>query len=205
MTVAVREINVVGPAGGHFIVMTGGEEKLFNDLSSRYTSDNIFQNVSDLQDLERIIHMEVLHLRYSTWISTESDYYGDAIDAKQLASIIKDFSMELRQLKKAVGIDKPSRQRESGETLSDYIEQLKKRAGAYGVKRQNQLTVALTLFNELSAKITLHDNCTEQERKDLSAKPEDILAWIRDTAIPEYEEIDAWFIEHQQKTWIQDQ
>lgn len=202
---AVHEINVVGPAGGSFVVMTDNEERLFKDLSARYTSDNIFQNVSDLQDLERIIHMEVLHLRYSTWMSTETDYYGDAINAKLLASMIKDFSVELRQLKKAVGIDKPSRQKDSGETLSDYIEQLKKRAGAYGVRRQNQLTAALTLFNELSAKITLHDNCTEEERRDLSVRPEDILSWIRDTAVPEYEEIDAWFIEHQQKNWIQDQ
>lgn len=205
MAQPVKEINVVGPAGGAFTVMTQGEDKSFKDLCSRYTSDNLFQNVSDLQDLERIIYMEVLSLRYAKWISTESDYYGDPVDAKALASMIKDFSMELRQLKKAVGIDKPTRQREAGETLADYIEHLQKRAAAYGIRRQNQLTAALTLFNELTAKMTLHDNCTDSERKEQSSRPEDIMAWIRDEAIPEYREIDTYFVDHEQKNWIQDQ
>ncbi len=205
MAISVNEINVVGPAGGNFTVLTEAEEELFNDLARRYTTDNHFQNISDLQDLERVIHMEVLNLRYSNWMSTESDYYGSDVDLRAIGGLIKDFSMELRQLKKSVGIDRTSRHRDTGESLPDYWSNLKERAEEFGIHRENQLTSALTLFNELMALITLHDNANDAERKKLKCTADHIIDWVRDTAIPQYKAVDKHFIESQQRFWVQDQ
>ncbi len=201
----VSEISVFGPAGGKFTVITKSEEKNFKELCKRYTADNKFTNVSDLQDLERIIHMEVIHLRYSNWLSTETDYVGEAVNIKEVASLLKEFSGELRQLKKAIGIDRTSRQRDQGESLSDFIEDLKERAAEFGVHRENQLTNALTLFNELHGLVTLHDNCLPDERKKLRCREEDIMRWIRETAIPKYVELDQHFIDNNQRFWVQSQ
>ena len=205
MATPVSEKVVVGPAGGRFTVLTVAEEKNFNELCSRYISDNHFQNVSDLQDLERIIHMEVIHLRYSNWLSTESDYFGEAINVKDTASLLKEFSGELRQLKKAIGIDRASRQKDQGESLADYIEGLKERAAEFGVHRENQLTTALTLFNELAGLVTLHDNTLPDERKKLRCTEGDIMRWVRETAVPSYLKVDQHFIENDQRFWIQKQ
>lgn len=202
MAQEVREREVTGPAGGKFTVMTDGEELLFNELVIKYTTHNQFVNISDQQDLERIIYLEVLSLRYANWLSTEVDYMGELIDAKQVAAMMKDFSMELRQLKKSVGIDKPSRQREASESVSDYIEQLKIRAKEFGVMREEQLTSALTLFNELIARVTLMDNCTQEEREEQKCRPEDVFRWLREEAFPEFEEIDEYFIANSQRFWV---
>ena len=196
---------MTGPAGGRFTVMTKGEEKLFNELAKKYTDHNSFVNISDQQDLERIIYLEVLSLRYANWLSTETDYEGELIDPKLISAIMKDFSGELRQLKKSVGIDKPSRQRENSESVSDFIEQLKVRAKEFGIMREEQLTVALTLFNELKARVTLMDNCNQKERDEQKCNPEDIFRWLREEAFPEYDEVDEYFINNAQRFWIRQQ
>lgn len=205
MATPTREREVVGPAGGKFTVITDDEEDLFLDLARRYLTDNHFTNVSDLVDLERVIHMEVMHLRYSNWMSTEEDYFGERVDPKTLGAMLKDLSMELRQLKKAIGIDRTSRQRDTGETVADYWQKLQERAAEFGVMRENQLTAALTLFNDLMAFVTLHDNCTPQEREDQDCEMEDIFKWLREVAFPEYLEIDKHFIDNEQRYWVQQQ
>jgi hypothetical protein len=205
MADSVQERTVIGPAGGKFTVMTDEEERAWHDLVQRYTADNKFTNVSDLQDLERILQLEVLHSRYANWMSTESDYYGDNVDIRILGSTVKEFSGELRQLKKQIGIDRVSRSRDSAESLSEYIENLKLRAKEFGVTREKQVTKALLLFNDLMALMTLHDNTTPEEQRQQHCTTEDLLQWIREIAIPEYEEVDRYFVENQQKFWIADQ
>jgi hypothetical protein len=205
MAQTVSEREVTGPAGGKFTVMTDGEETLFDDLVKKYTTHNQFVNISDQQDLERIIYLETLSLRYANWLSTETDYTGELIDTRQVSTMMKDFSGELRQLKKSVGIDKPSRQREASESVSDYIEQLKIRAKEFGIAREEELTTALTLFNELIARMTLMDNCTEEERVEQHARPEDLFKWLREEAIPEFTAIDEYFIENSQRFWVREQ
>jgi len=205
MAEQTEEIEVTGPAGGRFTVMTKNEEHSFQELARKYTTHNSFVNISDLQDLERIIYLEVLSLRFANWLSTETDYNGELIDPRLITAQIKDFSGELRQLKKSVGVDKPSRQREASESVSDFIEQLKTRAKEFGIMREEQLTTALTLFNELISRITLMDNCTQKERNEQKCNPDDIFDWLRNEAFPEYAEIDKYFIEHHQRFWIKEQ
>lgn len=205
MAVQTDEIKVTGPAGGVFTVMTKGEEQLFNELVETYLAHNSFVNISDQQDLERIIYLEVLSLRYANWLSAETDYNGELIDPKLYSGMMKDFSGELRQLKKSVGIDKPSRQRENSESVSDYIEQLKIRAKEFGIMREEQLTTALTLFNELIARVTLMDNSDEKEREEQKCRPEDVFEWMRTVAFPEFAEVDKHFIKNSQRFWIRNQ
>lgn len=204
MAQQTKETIVVGPAGGKWVVLTKDEQRFFEDLCDRYTQDYAFQNVSDLSDLERVIQFEVLGQRINTFISMDEDYWGEPINAKELNDQIKTISGELRQLKKSLGIDRSSRRQDSSESLSDYIERLKQRAKAFGVMRETQLTVALTLFNDLQALITLYENCTEEERREQGCTIEDILKWLKDYAFPEYQKVDKHFIENEQRYYIQE-
>ena len=63
----------------------------------------------------------------------------------------------------------------------------------------------ITLFNDLSSLITLHDNCNEDERQQQKCEAKDILEWIRTVAIPEFEAVDQEFIDNEQKLWIRSQ
>lgn len=198
------ERTVTGPANGKFTVLTDTEEDAYNDLHKKYLDHNRFQNISDLQDLERIMMLEILILRYSNWMSTETDYFGELVDSKDMSRIIKDFSSELRQLKQSVGIDRSSRQKDHGESVADYLEDLRIRAKEFGIIREDMLTKSITLFNELKALVTLHDNCTPDERKEQQCEMDDLFDWLRTIAFPEFDKIDKHFVENTQKYYIRE-
>ncbi len=195
---------VVAPSGAKFSVMTPEEVAYFEERSSRYMTDNHFVNISDLQDVDRMLIMETMCWRCGLWLSQERDYFGESINPEVLQKALENYSKELRLLKKALGIDKAGRDRQKGESFDEFLETLKIRAKEFGVNREKQLTKTLVLFNELSALVTFHDNCTPEERRENSIEESDVLEWVRKVAIPEYQEIDKYFKEHQQRFWIRE-
>lgn len=198
------DIEVIGPAGNTFNVKNAEEERNFNDLVRKYTSDNSFVNISDLQDLERIVHFEVMLLRYTNWVSTEMDYDGELVDVRFYSKLITDFSGELRQLKKSIGIDRVTRLKDSEEDVSSYIELLRQRSKEFGVYREEQLTNALTMSHELASKMILRKNCVEEEKKMMGVRDEDIFQWIEEVYMQTMSDIDEHFKKNNQRFWIQE-
>lgn len=197
-------VKVKLPSGGEFWVY-GRETKYWNDRVKRYLSDNLFTNVADLQDLDRILTLELFCWRWGVWLSQQTDYWHDPIDEKDLSRQFKDTSNELRSLKSALGIDKVTRDKVKGEdSVSKYIENLKIRGREFGVKREKELGVALELFNELIGMVQLFDNCTDDERKELDIELEDLLNWLRDTAFPKFQAVDEHFRTNTQRFFIRD-
>lgn len=198
-------VPVTLPSGGVFWVY-GREVTYFNDRVRRYLEDNRFTNVSDLQELDRIITLEAICWRWGIWISQQKDYWFEAVDEKELARSLKDASGEIRLLKNKLGIDKLTRDKVRGEdSMSSYLENLRLRAREFGVMRESQLGKALELFNELKARVQLLDNTTPDEQREEHCTIDDVLDWIRLIAIPEYDAIDAHFRANQQRFWVRDQ
>lgn len=196
---------VMLPSGGLFHVYER-EVGYFQERVKKYLSDNHFTNVADLATVDQILMGELLVWRWMNWVTQQKDYWGDPVDESGLSKTIKDLSTEIRQLKSSLGIDKITRDRQRGEeSVAAYIKNLKIRAREFGVNREKMLDKGLELFQQLKAEITLYDNCTEDERKELGKTTEDLLNWIRNVAIPEFDKVDAHFREHQQKLWIRDQ
>lgn len=196
-------ITVISPAGATYNVMTEDEKEFYEDVSGRYQVDNYFKNITDLQDLDRVLFMELMTHRWQTWLSQESDYFGESVDLKGLKEGLADYSRELRQLKKSMGMDKLTRDKDKGESVRDYIEKLRVRAKEFGVMREEQSAKSITLFQELKALIVLHDNCTDDERRENKITEQDIVLWIR-SVIPEFDRIDEHFRNNSQKTWIRE-
>lgn len=190
------------PSGAPFPVFHE-EVDYIQDRASRYLSENHFTNVSDIQDVDRMLIMELICFRWGTWISRQKDYWGDAVDMDQLQQSLKSHSTELRQLKKQLGIDKLARDRAKGEdSVPAYLNNLLRRAKEFGVNRQTQLGKALELFQDLQALVTLHNNCDEIERAENHVQVEDIITWLQEVAFPEFNAIDEYFRTHAQQTWI---
>lgn len=193
---------VKAPSGSYFFVLTDDEVAYFNDRSKRYTKDNHFVNVTDLQDLDRLLMMELMVWRWGQWLSRESDYDGVGVDSDDLQKQLREYSTEIRQIKKILGIDKVTRDKEKGESVADYLENLRTRAKEFGVMRNTQAVKAITLFKELESLVTLHDNCDERERREQNIQIDDVLSWLREIAFPEMNEIDQKFKDTSQKYWI---
>lgn len=195
---------VMLPSGGLFNVHDK-EVQWFNDRRTKYLQDNHFTNISDLQDLDRLLTTELLVWRWSIWVSQKSDYWGDPIDENAWQKAIKEHSAEIRQLKKSLGLDKESRDKQKGEgSPAHYLENLRERAKHFGYMRNEQSNKAIELFQQLKALLVLHDNCDEQEQIEQKITAEEFLSWIRETAIPEFDEIDEKFRSEQQTYWIRD-
>jgi len=190
------------PSGAVFPVHAE-EVAYVQDRAARYLGENHFTNISDIQDVDRMLIMEMICFRWGTWISRTKDYWGDPVDEDKLQQSLKAHSTELRQLKKQLGIDKVARDRAKGEdSVPAYINNLLRRAKEFGVHRQEQSAKAIELFQQLRALVTLHMNADEVERQEMHIQEHDILDWLLTIAFPEFEEIDAHFRKHQQQTWV---
>lgn len=195
-------IEVQGPSGATFEVIHIKERQYWDDVVSKYLTDYRFTNISDLQDLDRVVAMELMSYRYSQWAAAETDYWNNGVDTDSLSKSALELSKEIRQLKKGLGIDKSSRDKDSGDSVAAYIDNLRLRAKEFGVVRNEQSVKSITLFQELVALMTLHNNCTEDERKENHVELTDILEWIETVAIPEFQSIDEEFRKTSQKYWI---
>lgn len=191
------------PSGVVFYVLTSSEVDYVKDRVKRYLTDNKFSNVADLQTLDQVITLETLVFRWSLWLSRQKDYWDDDIDEKSFRSSVNDYVGEIRQIKKSLGIDKVARDKAKGEdSVHEYLANLRERAMAFGVHRDNQTAKAIELFQQLKMLLTLSENCDAIEQREMHCTPDDVMEWIKTVAIPEFDQIDAYFRETNQRTWV---
>ena len=190
------------PSGGDLSLLTSDEADWYCDRRDEYMDQNKFTNQSDLADRDRVLMMETMINRWSTWISRGFDYMQARIDEREVTRNIKEYSQELRQVKKSLGIDKATRDRDQ-ESTADFVQVLLTRAKEFGVHRNMQYEKAVTLIQELKTMVLMYDRCDEEERKELDLSPEAIMEWVRKNMVKEWDEIDAAFRKNQ-TIWIRE-
>ncbi len=190
------------PSGATFYTLTQSEADYLHERVGLYTESFKFTAISDTQDVDKMITFELLIHRWSMWLSRGVDYYNNPINERTLADQTHRFSNELRQIKKTLGVDKPTRDKVRGDdSVSSYIENLRRRAKEFGIHRNEQAEKSIELFQRLKALTIFHDNCSEEEQQENHATAEEVLTWIRDVAVPEFDELDSVF-RAKQKMWI---
>lgn len=190
------------PSGNPFPTMNDGEVDFLNRLIDGYLEMH-FEHVSDLSELDRLVQMELLSFRWNTWLGLGEDYNGKGLDPK-LTGQAKDLSLEIRQVKSKLGIDKTTRDRARGEgSVHQRMTTILQRAIAFGLHRCEMVERALELQFELIAMTQLHVNLKEhpEEQKEMRVTAEDICTWVFETLKPEFEEIDEHFRTHHQHIW----
>lgn len=203
--VADDGIPVEMPSGAIAYVMTGDEEDYLLDRITRYMSDNHFINVSDVQDIDKMLYFELFIHRWSLWMSKGRDYWGVDVNVRQLSEMVKDYSTEVRQLKKALGVDKTTRDRTRGDdSVAALWTNVLQRANEFGVMRNDQFVAVITSFQRLKAILTFHDNADEIERKENACETDDVIAVLRDE-IHKFDAIDEEFRHTKQRLWVRRQ
>lgn len=198
-------VEVILPSAGTFQVYPT-EVKHFKDTTKRYLKDNKFVNIADLQDVDRMVILELLVWRYGNWVSRQKNYWDEAVDEVGMSKTIKDLSAELRSIKAALGIDKVSRDKQRGEdSFSAWLDRTKSRALEFKVMREKQLSKSIELFQELKALVVLTDNTTSDEQREMHCSRDDVWEWITQRAIPDFDQIDEHFRKNKQAYWIRDQ
>lgn len=193
--------SVQSPSGSTLNLQTEDERDWYVSRRDRYMADNKFVNVSDLQDLDRLLILELMVHRWSLWLGQGFDYLYTRIDENALKDSLKTYSTELRLLKSNLGIDKATRDKDKGANLAEYIEGLLVRAKEFGYHRNSQYASAVTKMYHLRSMVTTYDRCDEEERRTLDLSPEQILDWIRVEMIQPWDEISDAF-RKDQSIWI---
>lgn len=194
---------VTTASGSELHLQTQEEANWYENRRDRYLTDNAFPNVSDLLDLDRLLTFEVMSYRWTLWIGQGFDYVYTMIDSSQLAQKLKEASVEIRLLKASLGIDKATRDKDKGESLSDYTANLLVRAKAFGYHRNDQYELAVTMFYQLRNMVLTYDRCDEEERALLDLSMESIFEWVREDVIGRWDALADAFRANQ-AMWIRD-
>lgn len=199
----INLFTVSTPGGSDFNLQTQEEADWYENRRDRYLTDNHFPNVSDLQDLDRLLILEVMVYRWSLWLGQGFDYMYSRVDEGQLKNNIKEYSVETRLLKQSLGIDKATRDKEKGESLADYTANLLQRAKEFGYHRNEQYEIVVTKFYELSAMVKTYDRCDAEERNLLDLSYETIFEWIRTKVVADFD-VHADAFRKNQSIWVKD-
>lgn len=189
------------PSGSQLHLQTQEEADWYESRRDRYLTDNHFPNISDLQDLDRLLMLEVLSYRWGLWMAQGFDYLYSRIDEGQLKNNIKEYSVETRLLKQSLGIDKATRDKEKGESLADYVANLLHRAKEFGYHRNEQYEIVVTKFYELRSMVMTYDRCDEEERAMLDLTQDTIFQWLRDKVVADFDEHSEAFRKNQ-AIWV---
>lgn len=194
---------VESPTGSPFHLQTEQEGIWYERQRDMYLEHNRFTNVSDLEDLGRLLTLEIMVYRWTTWLTQGFDYLAGRVNETELKNAIKEYSVEIRLVKASLGIDRAQREKDKGESVGDYIAMLLRRANEFGVHRNEQYEKSVTFLWELISMVETYDRCDEQERRELDLSPESILEWVRTRVMPEWEQLNDDFRANQ-AIWIAD-
>lgn len=195
------------PSGGTMPVASVAEQAYYERIRDKIISEFDFTVSSDLNDLDRILSMELTVWRLSRQLTMSVDLHGRPllpIDQTRLQTSLTQTQTALSKAKHELGISKSARDKaQDGESVAAYLENLRVRALEFGVHRNNQVTKALALMNEICSKADSWLRMNELERVKFGYQTaEDVLQWIATEAYAEYNEIDVKFRENGQKFWI---
>lgn len=196
-------IVVTGSSTTEFHVMTEEEKRWFEVSLEKYLEEYEFGNIADLQDLDRLLALELLSYRYASWLIRDTDYDGSSFDEKNTRDAKDKLDKNILAIKAHLGIGRKNRIESESESVGDYLSNLLQRGKEMGVHRDNQNAKIMSLFMELKTQVGLWQRSDEEERNHNKVNMSDIFEWIIDVAIPEFEQLDTHFRENQ-KYWIKE-
>lgn len=194
---------VTTPTGATISLMTASEADYYNEVSDRYKEDNLFTNISDLAELEKLLTFETMIHRWSTWLLQGTDYVGEPINASEVQKTMREYSKAILDVKSSLSMNKKDRDAQTGGTVAGYIATLRERAKEMGVHRAEQNYAAFNILMDIRAKITLNKNSTPTERTEFEVHAAQVLEWI-ESLFPEFDAIDEAFRKNQQIYWIKE-
>lgn len=193
------------PSGQVIEVLDPSEESFYRRQALLYQTQNSFSNAADLQDLDRLVFLEMLVYRATSWLGSGKDYDGFPLSDRahlDAQKSLKDNSSLITTVKNDLGLTKNQRDKAQYESVGTYLEELRVRAREFGIHRETQVATAIALTKQLFALLGAFDRSDEQERKKIGFETsDDLLEWIRDTMQPEFDAVDAHFIANTQRFW----
>jgi hypothetical protein len=158
------------PAGGRLALKTPDEVNLWQESARKYIADYGISKTNDLVLLGAILSQNIAMYRAQLDL-------GDPRKANAAVTLIGKTSEQIRELEKALGIDKKTREAGGQHTVADYVTRLKRAAHAKGVRIADRVQAYEAFNMELRWKLRLLRNGDDEDRAYHNLSPESICAW----------------------------
>jgi hypothetical protein len=193
-------------SGKETVVQTDLEAEWFNETRNLYLKDLKFTEQTDLADLDRVLILELMVFRWTQQLSKGEDYEGDPVDSKQMAMDLRGYSDQISKLKENMAISKKQRDSAANDgNFSAWFTATKARAMKFGIHRQQQLNQMISLGKELFYIVDTFKRSDDEERVKMGFPTEhSIFEWVDQTMRPEFDALDKYFREHEQKLWVRE-
>ncbi len=107
----VRNMRTVSMVSGSLIqVQTDQEAAYFQESRDAYLTQTKFTENTDLKDLDRLLVLELMIVRWQQHLFAGMDYDGDMVNEKQLTADIKLYSDQINKIKELMGLSKKARE-----------------------------------------------------------------------------------------------
>jgi hypothetical protein len=178
----MSQFDVELPGGGSLELKDADEVNLWNTTGDRYVRDYAITKQNDLVLLGAILSQNLAMYRAQR----------DLIDPKKAGpaqGIIIKAATEIRELEKALGIDKKTREQGGQHTVANYLTLLKKAAHEKGVHIAERVEAYEDFAMELRWRIRLLRNGDEEDRRYHGVSEREICEWA-EQKLGELEEVD---------------
>jgi hypothetical protein len=192
--VSVDDFTVDLPGGGQLDLLGADEVDVWNHTSERYIQDYGLVKQNDLVLLGAILAQAVAMYRAQK----------DLTDPKKASSaqgILIKAATEIRELEKALGIDKKTREAGGQHTVIDYITRLKRAAHAKGVRIAERVKAYEAFNMELRWKLRLLQNGDDEDRKYHNVSEKSICEWAA-RELAKLEEADKKWAKEKGKVFV---
>jgi hypothetical protein len=204
------------PGGGRLHLQTQDEVDLWETSREKYVQSYGLAEQNDLLLLGAILSQQLQMFRAQQQMSgmePEFDNSGlptgryrkkkeqKAADMTAAGNIITKAATEIRELEKALGIDKKTREQGGQETVRGYVLTLKEAARNYGLHVSERLKRYEKVMMEARWKLRLLRNGDSEDRAYHDITPEKILAWL-EKELAAIEDFDKEFGRDQAKAYL---
>lgn len=208
------EVNL--PAGGKLVLHTQDEVDMWEQAAEKYTKEYRLTKPNDLVLLGAILTHNLALYRAQQQINgmePEFDPQGlptgryvkiqsqKGAERTSAQKITIEASKEIRELEKALGIDKKTRESGGAHNVADYIEKLKLAAHNYGVHISKRMKKYEAVMMEARWKIRLLRNGDPEDRKEHNLSDASIVDWL-EQELKVIEEMDRQFAKDKGKVFL---
>lgn len=201
---------VEAPAGGRLYLRNQEEVDLWDEMCESYKTDYRLVRQSELVLLGSLLTQALTLYRCQqelTGLVPKHDASGVPLGEMEEVKItptqrnaiqktLSDASKEIRELEKALGIDKKSRESSGSQTVADYVLTLKKAGHRMGVHIFKRTKMYEQFAMDLRWRLRLLRNGDDEDRRYHDISEEKICAWA-EGVLAEVESFDREFAKEQ--------
>lgn len=215
MAKAVGGIEVDLPAGGKLHLQTPEEAELWERTRDRYKADYSLTKTNDLVLLGAILTQNLAMFRAQQAINgmeAELDATGvptgryksvkvSVRDASAAQQMVLNAAKEIRELEKALGIDKKTRDAGGGDSIAGYLGSLKIAGRQLGIHITKRTKAYEEFCMEMRWRIRVLDQGDAEDKAHHGISEKSILDFAR-TRLAELEDIDKKFAQEKGRVFV---